>query len=150
MEKSKKSTINLFFTFNFFIKKKKIFCQKTYLEKLIFLHLCYCFFLRGRLLEMQNYNSNAHIDLHWPCRRRTPTQNTWNRINTLPQILLAMDCYFFFDIFQRKNLQFRKKTKAFAKENFWFTPYKNPDLLTAELFFKLCTSQRYVQNIERN
>ena len=57
---------------------------------------------------------------------------------------------FLFLNISEKYLQFRKKTKAFVKENFWFTPYKNPDLLTAELFFKLCMSQIYVQNIERN
>ena len=46
-------------------------------------------------------------------------------------------------------LQFRKK-KAFAKENFWFTLYKQPDLLTVELLFKLRISQRYIPNLERN
>ena len=33
-----------------------------------------------------------------------------------------------------KHLQFRKKIKAF-KENFWFTAYKQLDLLIAELNF---------------
>ena len=47
------------------------------------------------------------------------------------------------------------KTKV--RENLWFTPYNSPNLLTAELFFKLCIPQsknilvqRYVQNLERN
>ena len=74
MRKSKTSTTNIFLLLLFY-KEKIIFCWKTYLEKLIFLHLCYCFFfLRGRLLEMQSYNIYAHID-----RRRTSTQNTWQQ-----------------------------------------------------------------------
>ena len=44
---------------------------------------------------------------------------------------------------------FIRKEKTFAWEYFWFTPYKQPDLLTAELFFKLCIPQRYVHNLER-
>ena len=42
---------------------------KTYIPTFVLL-----FFLRGRLLEMQNYNIYAHID-----RRRTSTQNTWQQ-----------------------------------------------------------------------
>ena len=33
---------------------------------------------------------------------------------------------------------------------FWFTPFKQLDLLTVELFFKPCISQRYVHNLEKN
>ena len=43
---------------------------------------------------------------------------------------------------------FLRKEKAFAREYFWFTLYKLPDLLTAELFFKLCITQRYAHNLE--
>ena len=42
---------------------------------------------------------------------------------------------------------FMRKTQAFVRKNFWFTSNKLPDLLTAELFFKLCISQRYVRNL---
>ena len=65
-----------------------------------------------------------------------------------------MDYYFDFFFFSfntwEKYLQFRKKTKAIVKENFWFTPYKKLDQLTAELLFKLCIPQGYVNNLERN
>ena len=44
---------------------------KTYIPTFV---LLFFFFLRGRLLEMQNYNIYAHID-----RRRTSTQNTWQQ-----------------------------------------------------------------------
>ena len=54
--------------------------------------------------------------------------------------------YFSFSI--QKNLYFVEK--AFAKECFWFTLYKQPDLLAAEVFFKLYISQRYVRNFEWN
>ena len=146
MRKSKTSTTNIFLLLLFY-KEKIIFCWKTYLEKLIFLHLCYCFFFfcvvgyqKCRTITSTPIQTGAVLRL----------KILGNRINTLLQILLTMDCYFFFLYISEKYLQFRKKTKAFVKENFWFTPQKNPDLLTAELFFKLCISQRYVQNIERN
>ena len=153
MGKSKTSTINIFLLLLFY-KEKIIFCQKTYLEKLIFLHLCYCFFFV--FFCVVGYQKCRTIT-STPIQTGTGLADAvlrlkilGNRINTLPQILLTMDCYFLFLCISEKYLQFRKKTKAFVKENFWFTPYKNPDLLTAELFFKLCISQRYVQNIERN
>ena len=44
---------------------------------------------------------------------------------------------------------FYNENKAFAREYFWFIPYKKLDLLTAELFFKLPIPQRYVHNLER-
>ena len=44
---------------------------------------------------------------------------------------------------------FIRKEKTFVWGYFWFTPYKQPDLLTAELFFKLCIPQRHVHNLEK-
>ena len=60
--------------------------------------------------------------------------------------------YFFSLVFENseKYLKFRKKTKAFAKENILLNPHKQPDLRTAELFFKLYISQKYVPNLEKN
>ena len=55
----------------------------------------------------------------------------------------------FLAMVQRITFNLEKK-KAFAKENFWFTLYKQPDLLTIELLFKLRISQRYIPNLERN
>ena len=58
--------------------------------------------------------------------------------------------FFLFFYISENYLQFRKKQKHFVEENFWFNTYKKPDLLTAEFFFKLCISQRYMHNLERN
>ena len=40
-------------------------------------------------------------------------------------------------IFQRSTFNLETETKAFFKKNIWFNPYKKPDLLTADSFFKL-------------
>ena len=57
-----------------------------------------------------------------------------------------MDYYIFFNI-SEKYLQVRKKQKHLLRKIFG-SP--QPDLLTAELFFKLCMSQRYVHDLEKN
>ena len=76
--------------------------------------------------------------MHWSCRRRTSTQNTWQQTRFFK---VNFDSNGFIFIFTQtyiynseKHLQFRKKIKAF-KENFWFTAYKQLDLLIAELNF---------------
>ena len=45
-------------------------------------------------------------------------------------------------------IPFMRKKKTFVREYVWFTPYRESDLLTAELFFKLCIPQRYGCNLE--
>ena len=52
---------------------------KTYIPTFVLMFFFLFVFLRGGLLEMQNYNIYAHIDRHWSCRRRTSTQNTWQQ-----------------------------------------------------------------------
>ena len=61
-----------------------------------------------------------------------------------------MESYFFFIYFI--EVPSTQKTKAFVQENFWFTPYKKLDIITVELFFKLCTYLRdmYIHKLERN
>ena len=59
---------------------------------------------------------------------------------------------------QKKKINKKKKYLQFRKK-FWFSPYKQLDVLIAfetvselflKLFFKLFISQRYVHNLERN
>ena len=64
-----------------------------------------------------------------------------------------MNYGFFFYIFlyiSEKYFQLRKKQKPFLGRRFRLPQTSKPDLLTAELFSKLCIPQRYVQNFERN
>ena len=72
-----------------------------------------------------------------------------NRLGILTQILISMNYYIFF-LYFREVPSIQKKIKALVKENFWFTSYKLPDLLTVEMFFKLCIPKTYVHNLERN
>ena len=125
-----------------------MFCQKTYLEKLsLYCYICIIVFSHSMLLQMQQQNTNVHIDMYQSCRHRTSTQNIWQQTRT--QHLIAMDCYFFFYI-SREVSSIQRKTKAFFEENVWLISYNQPDLLTVELFLKLCISQRHVRNVESN
>ena len=80
--------------------------------------------------------------MYWSCRRRTSTQNIWQWPRYFSVDFHSNGLLFIFLLFQRSTFNLEKTTKVFVKENFWFTIYKEPDLLTAELFFKRCTSQR--------
>ena len=51
-------------------------------------------------------------------------KNNWQYTRYLAYISIAIDYYFLFHISQ-KDLQFRKKTKVFVKENFWFPHTSN-------------------------
>ena len=56
--------------------------------------------------------------------------------------------YFFFIYISEKYLQFRKTQKHLLRKI--FGSHHTSNLLTVEVFFKLCLSQRYVYHLERN
>ena len=58
--------------------------------------------------------------------------------------------YFFTYIYFREVSSILKKTKLFVGGNFWFTLYKLLDILTEELFPKLCIPQRYLERNWKN
>ena len=116
----------LFYVGNF------IFYQKTYLQKLsLDCYICIIVFSRGRLLEM--VNTNAHIDIHWFCRRHTSIQKLGNRLGISTQILIAMD-YFFYLYISEKYLQFRKKKYINLGNQFHYKKYKERDRNISKTF----------------
>ena len=100
--RKKKSNNNnkYFFTFTY---RKIIFCQKAHSEKLTFSLYCY---ICIRVFFAQQIIGNAVIKLQRTyryavtCRRRTLTQNTCQQTRYFN---VAMNCYYFFDIFQRST-----------------------------------------------
>ena len=143
MRKSHTTTINIILLLLFYIEKF-IFCQKSYLEKVsLYCYICATIFC---------------VLGYWKCSNKTPMpMQIWtgfvdailrpkilrNRLGVLKQILSAMN-YYFISLYFRGVPSIQEKIKALVNINFWFTPYKKPDLLTAELFFKLCIAKRYV------
>ena len=154
MRKSKITTINVCLLLLFYLEQL-LFCQKTYLENLIsYCYICITVFLHGRLLVMQQQNTTTHIEMQWSCKRCTSTQTLYNRLGILLQILITMDyhilCILLFKYsYFREVLSIQRKTKSFVEGYFWLTPCKQPDLLTAKLFFRLIISQTYVHKLER-
>ena len=68
-EKVKQQQKTIFY-FYFFILKNVAFCWKIYSEKVVnsfnLYHYLYTIdFLRCRVFEMQQQNTNSNIDLHW-------------------------------------------------------------------------------------
>ena len=149
MNNDKKSN-NSFFTFTFFYKKIYILSENIPVKTYIVTFALPFFHVEG---YWKCSNTNAHIDIHWFCRRHT---------------LIAMN-YFFYLYISEKYLQFKEKStliwainfiikiirkgieilakhlfsfsiivfnmkllfilfirkkKAFAMEYFWFTSYK--------------------------
>ena len=101
----------------------------------------------------KNYNGTFVLQFfpvagYWKYNNKTPTSA--QICIGLPEALLRPKTYFDVDLYFREVTSIQKKTKVIVKEHFWFTSYKQRDLLTAKLFFKLCISQRYVYNLGRN
>ena len=89
----RKSKTTAFLLLLFYIGKF-IFCQKTYLENVV-----YIVTFGLPFFHMEGYwkcsNTNAHIDIHWLFRRHTSIQKLGNRLGILTQILMAMDHFFY-------------------------------------------------------
>ena len=122
------------------------------------------YILLGNIFENCILTSLLHffrVAGYWKCSNKTPIPlYIWiGLVNTLLRLktwqwtwyfsvnLIALDYYFFFYISQ-KYLQFRRKTKAFVKENFWFASYKQNGSSYGRIIFQ--TTQRYVHNLEWN
>ena len=88
--------------------------------------------------------------MYWSCRRRTSAQHTWQQARYFNVDFDINELLYLFFLHFREVPSIQKKIKALVKENFWFTSYKLPDLLTVEMFFKLCIPKTYVHNLERN
>ena len=68
--KNEKKSNNRFFTFTFLYRKIYILLENMYLENLV----CIATFVLSFFHEAGYWkcsNANAHIDIHWFCRRHT-------------------------------------------------------------------------------
>ena len=70
------------------------------------------------LLEIEQSNSNAGIDMHWSYRRSISNQNTWQQTSYFSVDVDSNGLLFLFSYTPEKCLQFSKKTKAFVKKHF--------------------------------
>ena len=70
------------------------------------------------LLEIEQSNSSAGIDVHWSYRRSTSNQNTWQQTSYFNVDVDSNGLLFLFSYTPEKCLQFSKKTKAFVKKHF--------------------------------
>ena len=108
----RKSQTTAFLLLLFHIRKF-IFFQKIYLKKLsLYCYICTQFILL-HFFHVAGYwecgNTNAHIDIHWFCRRHTSIQYSWQQTRYFNIILIAMD-YFTYLHISYKHLQFWKKS----------------------------------------
>ena len=138
-----------FFYFYFFIKKNLYFVRKYIWKSLIYIvNLYYSFFcVEGSCKYGNKTPTFTKICIGLVDAVLLP-KIFGNRLDILTQILMANRFYIY--IFQRSTFNLEKKQKHWIRKIFDSTPYKKPDLLTAELFFRLIISQRYVHNLETN
>ena len=90
------------------------------------LHFLYCFFRVAGYWKCSN--TNAHIDIHWFCRR----QILDNRLGILTQNLIRMG-YFFICVFQTYNFNLGEKYLNLGNQ-FHYKKYKVRDWNTSKRF----------------
>ena len=141
MRKESSSNNKYFFTLTFSCRRIYILLENIFGKtQFILLHLYYIFFvwqvIRSVVIKHQRPYRYALV-----FRRSISTQNTWQQTRYFKVYFESNGLIFLFHIYiyliEVPSIQ--KKTKSFAQVNFWFNPYKKPDILTVELFFKLCT-----------
>ena len=136
MRKLQTETIIYFFFIFIFIYGKVYIYQKIQLENLSL----YCYI----------YITFFCVAGYWKCSNKTPTpiQICTGLVDVAlrPKFLAFLTRYFNVD-FDSNGLMllFYVFERSITPNN-----RKQPDLLTAELFFKLCIPQRYVHNLKPN
>ena len=136
MRKRQTATINFFFLFLFLYMEKFMFIRKYSQKILVYTatFILHFFCVTG----------------YWKCSNKTPTpiQICTDLVDVAlrPKFLAFLTRYFNVD-FDSNGLMllFYVFERSITPNNL-----KQPDLLTAELFFKLCISQRYVHNLKPN
>ena len=105
MRKSQTKIIIIFLPLLFYIEK---FIEKKFGKTCLYCHISIKVFSRDSLLEMQQQKTNAHIDMHQFCRRRTSTQNSWHQTSYFNVDFDSNELLFHFFIFQKSTFNLEK------------------------------------------
>ena len=145
MRKSQTTTKHIFLFLLLYIEKFIIFCWKTYLEKLLYYYICITAFFTWRVVGDAVMKHQRHIDMHWPCRRRTLTQNIWQYTRYFNVDFDSNGFFFLFYIYFREIPLIQKKQKHLLSKIF-DSPHTSKRIIYCGIVFQtmyisICTQR---------